>query len=473
VDRGEFLRRSAGAALALAVPPLARTRPDPRLASLARAVRGPVLAPGARGYDGARAVYDSVYASVRPLAVVQPLDAHDVRAVVRWATAHGVNAVAKSGGHSYAGYSTTTGLVVDLTRLAGVRVVAGRALIGSGARLGVIYDSLAPHGVAIPAGTCPSVGIGGHLLGGGFGLASRAWGLASDNLVSLQIVTADGRVLVADARRHPDLYWACRGGGGGNFGIVTGFTVRTHAVTGGSHFVATWSWDDVDQVVASFLRWAPYQSDALGSVCRLAGGAGQPTVQVFGQFLGAESELDAALASLGPPATRLVVGSESWLDLVRRWAGCLAHMLPQCAVPGTKRFVGASDYLSTVPSGDGLALFRQVIESRGSVSAELLLDAYGGAVNRVPSAATAFVHRAQLASIQYFASGDPVAARAWVDTSRAALAGVVSGEAYVNYVDPHLRNWAQAYYGSNLPRLRRVKQQYDPHHFFRFPQAIR
>src|SRR5581483_10324103 len=120
------------------------------------------------------------------------------------------------------------------SKLAGVSVSPGRATIGPGARLGTIYDTLGGHGVAIPAGTCPSVGIGGHALGGGFGLASRAWGLASDNLVSVQIVTADGKVLVADTNHHADLFWACRGGGGGNFGIVTRMTFRTHPVTKGA-----------------------------------------------------------------------------------------------------------------------------------------------------------------------------------------------------------------------------------------------
>jgi hypothetical protein len=102
-----------------------------------------------------------------------------------------------------------------------------------------------------------------------------------------------------------------------------------------------------------------------------------------------------------------------------------------------------------------------------------LIDAYGGAINRVPAAATAFAHRNQLASIQYFAAGDGASARHWVDGARAALAGAVSGQAYVNYIDPHLANWQRAYYGTNLTRLRAVKKRYDPHDFFRFAQSIR
>jgi FAD/FMN-containing dehydrogenase len=345
-------------------------------------------------------------------------------------------------------------------------------VIGPGARLGNIYNTLSNHGRAIPAGTCPSVGIGGHVLGGGFGLASRAWGLASDNLVSCKIVTADGAVLVADKHHHSDLFWACRGGGGGNFGIVTQLVFRTHAVTSGAYFVASWPWAQVEEVVASFLRWAPTAPDALGSVCRLATGPSGPTVQVFGQFLGGETQLKTALQTLRPPAQTLRIATSSWLDLVRRWAGCLGHTLPGCAAPGHQAFVGASDYLRRVPSPGQLAVFRQVVEARGSESGALLIDAYGGKLKRTSPTATAFVHRGELASIQYFAAGDATSARMWIQHSRAALAPAVSGAAYVNYIDPTLQGWQHAYYGRNLPRLERVKRRYDPHNLFHFAQSI-
>jgi len=438
------------------------------LKSLAAALRGPVLT------HGVPPLFDSLSDRIHPLAVAQPLDAADVAAAVKWASKTGVHIVARSGGHSYGGYSTVAnGVVVDLTRLHGVAVTGGRAVVGPGARLGNIYDGLGAHGLAIPAGTCPSVGIGGHALGGGFGLASRAWGLASDNLVSVQIVTADGKVLVADRSHHADLFWACRGGGGGNFGIATRFVFRTHAVAQGSYFIASWPWAQVEQVLASFLQWAPHQPDGLGSLCRLAAGPGGPTVQVFGQYLGTETALKAALATLGPPATKLTTGTATWLDLVKRWAGCLGHSLPGCSAPGHQAFVGASDYLAKVPTPAQLTTFRTVVEARGSSSGALLIDAYGGALNRVAPGATAFVHRNALASIQYFAAGDGTPARTWVDSSRAALKPAVSGAAYVNYIDPHLANWQQAYYGSNLPRLRAVKKKYDPHNLFHFAQSIR
>jgi FAD/FMN-containing dehydrogenase len=480
LTRRQFVARAAGVAATVALPaPSALwaagsgSATDPRLRALDRAVRGPVVTPASARYASARLAFDALYDSIHPLAVVQPLDEADVRAVVRWARTTGVHIAVRSGGHSYGGYSTTTGVVVDLAHLASARVSSGRAVVGPAARLGNIYSTLGSHGLAIPAGTCPSVGIGGHALGGGFGLASRAWGLASDNLVSARIVTADGHALVADASHHGDLYWACRGGGGGNFGIVTQLTFRTHPVSQGSYFIATWPWAQVEQVLAAFLHWAPAAPDALGSLCRLAAGPGGPSVQVFGQFLGSEAALKASLAGLGPPAAKLVTGTASWLDLVRRWAGCLGHSLPSCSAPGHQSFVGASDYIARVPSAAHLRAFRHAIEARGILSGALLIDAYGGALNRIAPNVTAFAHRNMLASVQYFAAGDGASARSWVDSSRAALRPSTSGAAYVNYIDPHLANWQQAYYGVNLPRLRRVKRHYDPHDLFHFAQSIR
>jgi FAD/FMN-containing dehydrogenase len=399
------------------------------------------------------------------------VDAADVATVVKWAAAERVPIVARSGGHSYAGYSTTPGVVVDLGLLSHVTVSGNKAVIGPGARLGNVYATLAQHNLAVPAGTCPSVGIGGHALGGGFGLSSRAWGLLCDNVLAAQVVTADGSVLTVDAKHHSDLYWACRGGGGGNFGIATRFVTRTHHVSTGSYFVASYPWSQVEQVIAGFLAWAPTMSDAVGSLCRLAAG-GAPTVQVFGQFLGPDNELRSLLASLKPAASQLVVASSSWLDLVARWAGCLGHTLPGCAVPVDTAFVGSSSYIARMPTSSQLALFREAIEERGTQSGALLIDAYGGAINRVAPAATAFAHRRALASVQYFAAGG-ASARSWVSQARAQLAPAMNGDAYVNYIDPQLPNALHAYYGANLPRLQHVKHTYDPHNLFHFAQSVK
>ena len=198
--------------------------------------------------------------------IVQPLDEKDVQAVVRWAVRRKVRIAARSGGHSYAGYSTTTGVVVDLTRMSGAHVAAGRAVVGSGARLGHVVSQLAAHGVGIPTGSCPSVGIAGLTLGGGFGFASRAWGLTCDDLAAARIVTADGKALAVDQSHHADLLWGLRGGGGGNFGIVTQLTFGTHPVSSGAYFIDTYAWSDAATALDAFLAWMPTMPDALGAL---------------------------------------------------------------------------------------------------------------------------------------------------------------------------------------------------------------
>jgi FAD/FMN-containing dehydrogenase len=462
-------------AAAVALAPALRLVPeavDPRLRALDRAVRGPVLVRGGAAYERTRRIYNARFDAIRPLAVVQPIDARDVQAVVRWAAREGVRIAARSGGHSYGGYSTTPGVVVDLSRLAGVRAAGGRATVGAGARLGRVYARLADAGVAIPAGTCPSVGIGGLVLGGGYGFASRAWGLTCDALAEVDVVTADGRLLRCNSRQNADLFWACRGGGGGSFGIATRFVFRTRRVSSGSRFVATWPWDAVEEVVERFLRWAPTAPDALGAICRLAAG-GSPSVQVFGQFLGDEEELKRVLRGLteGLSSPRLTTAPSSWLDLVRRWGGCGTRSLEECSRPEPQAFAAASHYLARPLSRAGLAALRTAIESRGSESGAILIDTYGGAINRVAPAATAFVHRRMLASLQIFAVGDG-SARAWTRATRDALRPHASGFAYQNYIDPSLRGWQRAYYGANLPRLARVKRKYDPKNLFRFAQSV-
>ena len=180
-------------------------------------MRGPVLTPGQRGYGAAADVYNARWDGSHPVAVVRPRDVADVRAAVRWAARYDVPVVPRSGGHGYTGNSTTdAGVVLDLRGLRAVRLRDGgrRVRAGAGAQLVDVDAALAAHGVAVPAGSCPSVGLGGLALGGGMGLAGRAFGLTLDNVVAATVVTADGRRRRVDATHDPDLFWALRGGGG-------------------------------------------------------------------------------------------------------------------------------------------------------------------------------------------------------------------------------------------------------------------
>ena len=202
LDRRQFLVGTAGGALLLRLPPEASGVSKRALRELRSAVRGRVLVPR----DSAGIVYNRRFEGLRPDAVVHVENTADVAAAVRWADRFDVRVVARSGGHSYAGYSSTgDGVVLDLSKLRGVRVAGGRATVGPGAQLIDVQRALTRRGVTVPSGSCPSVGIGGLALGGGHGLAGRRFGLTSDNLLAARIVTADGRVRHLDADTNEDL----------------------------------------------------------------------------------------------------------------------------------------------------------------------------------------------------------------------------------------------------------------------------
>src|SRR6188472_4387032 len=252
MTRRELLARGGRFALVVGAVPFAGRIAD--LASeasagifqeLAAGLRGDVVRAGSPGYNEARLLFDTRFDGVKPRAIVFCESLADVQRTVRWARRHAVRIVPRSGGHSYGGYSTTTGVVVDVSRLKGIALDRhGHAVIGAGARLIDVYDHLARFGRTVPAGSCPTVAITGLALGGGVGFASRKFGLTCDNLLEATDVLADGSAVVCNAKEHPDLYWALRGGGGGNFGIATRLAFRTHPVGQVATYALEWPWSD-------------------------------------------------------------------------------------------------------------------------------------------------------------------------------------------------------------------------------------
>jgi FAD/FMN-containing dehydrogenase len=460
--------------------PLAR--PLPR--RLSQAIRGQVIRRGEAGFTDAARVYNERFDAVLPDAVARPLDSADVLAAVRWGAARGVALRARSGGHSYAGYSTVSeGVVLDLRTLRSISVnrVAGTATVGAGAQLIDVYAALASHGATIPAGSCPSVGISGVTLGGGMGLAGRAFGLTTDHVISVKIATADGHLRTVDAKRDPDLLWALRGGGGGNFGVVTEFTYRLRALpASAAYFTVSWPWASAAEALDAWLRWAPHTDEAITSIFHLNGEAGSAGAQASGQYLGSSAALPGLLRALSSvPGAALFTGQESYLPLQIRWAGCSAISDAACHTVGTRAggmlprasFDAKSDYLTRVLSSEGLSVLTSAIEARAQRpgSGAILFDSYGGAINRIAPDATAFAHRDVLCAMQYLSyDGDD----GWLGETWAKMRPHVCGQAYQNYIDATLPRWREAYYGANYPRLLATRERVDPDHYFRFPQAI-
>ncbi len=516
MDRREFLRSAGRTALGVAglsalgvacsspalVPSIAaagrRLPPDTAWSAFGRSLAGKLIRPGDPAYPKAKQLYDPRFDYLHPAAIAECTSASDVQQSIQFARNHGLHFTARSGGHSYAGYSSGSGLVCDVGHLRSISVnaAARTVTIGAGARLVDVYAALGSHGLAFAGGSCPTVGISGLTLGGGQGVLGRKFGLASDNLRSLKIVTAGGDLLTCDGTHNSDLFWACRGGGGGNFGVVTSFTFAVHPVQTLSRFFLSWPWSHAHDVLAAWQSWAPHRPDALWSTCHLHAAVGQPAVSVSGVYVGSQSGLGAQLPSLigavGSQPTTRQVASDPVAETMMVEAGCSDLTVAECHLP-TQNPAGKlsrqiekakSDFFAHVLPSAGVQAVVDAIDARLhdpalQTGGGVLIDAYGGALNRPAAGATAFVHRNQLFLAQYFTTWSTSTPRStvnatlhWLSDFAHAMRQYASGQAYQNYIDPDRGDWQHAYYGSNLPRLRHVKSTYDPHGFFHFRQSI-
>jgi FAD/FMN-containing dehydrogenase len=442
MDRRTFLRVSG----AVPVAGLAGWPPPDDWARLRRRLTGPLFRPGDPGYPEAKQGFFTMYDQRMPAAVVGAVRVEDVQAAVGFAARHRLPIAARSGGHSYPGYSTVDGgIVVDLSRFSGIDVRPdGRAVIGAGARLGPIATTLAAHGRVLPAGSCETVGIAGLTLGGGVGLVDRKHGLTCDHLEAARIVTADGHVRTVSRAAEPDLFWALRGGGGGNFGIVTGFTFSTVPIADVVTYRLTFPPGTQAALLAAWQEWLPGTPDELWS--------------------------DDLVRRVGTPPTEREARTQDHLSALRSFDD---HEARPGAVAARAAYVGTSRMLLR-PVTDPAAVV-EVLAQAPRVGT--LIDSAGGAIARVGARETAFPHRSALASFQFLHGAAPedggeAEARRALAAVRDGLGPEFGTTGYVNYLDPEMPDWAEAYYGVNLPRLRAIARKYDPRAIFAFPQGL-
>jgi hypothetical protein len=463
---------------------------------LSHSLQGALVQPGSSRYPIALQLYNTRFDGVHPAAIAYCASVADVQTCLSFVRRFGVPVAMRAGGHSYAGYSTTTGLVLDVTSMNRVMVdaSAGTALIGAGARLIDVYAALAQQGLALPAGSCPTVGITGLTLGGGVGVLGRKFGLTCDNLLAANIVLADGRVLNCDAGHYADLFWALCGGGGGNFGVVTSLLFQVHPVTTLSLFTLNWPWTVAANVVDAWQNWAPQAPNELWSNCLLLTSTStEPVVRANGVYVGAVASLEWLLQQLtgqvGSAPSSSYVSGVGLLETMMDEAGCYGMTVSECHLPSQNpqgqlqrdTFSAKSDYFNNALPRQGIDALVSAIASRqnSSMPGGIGLDAFGGAINRVAAGATAFVHRNALFSAQYSANWSAsaptsviTASQTWLASTWQAMRTYASGFAYQNYIDPDLPGWQNAYYGANLPRLQSVKAAYDPGNLFHFAQSI-
>ena len=497
----------------LRVPAVAARRPKEGmtdLTELAAAIDGDVIVPGDPRYGTARLAWNSRFDDARPAAVIRVANAGDVAVVVDFARDGGRTPVARSGGHSFAGYSTGDGLVIDLGSLTAVAVdgEGGRARLGSGSTMLATYRALSPHRLAICGGTCPTVGIAGLTAGGGLGVLSRKHGLTCDTLAEAEVVTADGAVVRADEAEHADLLWALRGGGGGNFGVVTELTFDLVPVDGDyTELSYTLPWSTAVEAVDAWQRWLPDSPAEMWSAIELEtappGPEASPVVLLEVVHGGSQGQAEAAIADMldavGAKPLQMSAHCGPFVDVEHdllckglRVKECvLADKFASGRVPRPALYA-KSDVAGEPWSRDGLETLVEWVERRQRdpvmtppdfstphTVGKVLIEAADGAVNSVASDATAFVHRDNLFVAQFQARWHETshasiaeANVAWTDGLYAAVSEHRSGFAYQNYIDAGLEEWERAYYGANLERLRAVKARYDPANLFSFAQSV-
>jgi FAD/FMN-containing dehydrogenase len=462
-----------------------------RWRALQAAIAGDVLLPESPGYDRAYRALNARFDDLRPQAVVRCGSSEDAAEAIRFARQYGMEVGTRGGGHCFAGRSSTPGLLLDVTPMHSVEISEDAVTVGGGTRLGEVYESLLEQDLTIPAGSCPSVGIAGLTLGGGLGIIGRKHGLTSDHLLRVQIVLADGRVLECDGHQDEGLFWALRGAGPGNLGVVTSLTFRTIPAPAATNFRLAWPFSEAAAVIEAWQSWAPTAPEELAASL-VIGASPQvdetPSVEVFGVSLGTESETGELIEELvgrtkADPHSAFRKHMSFW-ETTRYWADRAARDRVPGEPPGQElrgyRFIKSEFFKRPLSTEAIAALLESFVNGRAAgQSRELDFSPWGGGYNRPSADATAFVHRDDLYWLKHATEVDPGASSAekdaahdWVTRSWRTVHRWGTGRVFPNFPDPDLEDWAQAYYGTNLDRLLSVKAQYDPGNLFRFHQSL-
>ncbi|KMO35654.1 oxidoreductase [Methylobacterium variabile] len=448
-------------------------------------MHGRLIRPGEPGYLVAAWPNNARWADVYPSAIAMCVDDHDVRACIDWARQEHQAFAVRSGGHNYAGFSTTRGLLIDVKPMSGITLDPKNGLVRvqAGASNQDMADALRATGLAVASGRCPTVGTSGLVLGGGWGFSATRYGLTCDALRATEAVTADGTLRRASDRpgEENDLFWAARGGGGGNFAAHTSFTFALHEVGDVTTFNIVWPAKRQVELMLALqeIQLAHPREVATRSKIAPATAASsrrdQLRVQTLGQFFGPPARLRELLA----PAFALAEPIVAEINGLNYWSA-RDYLVTD---DPTGLYDMRSSFVEDRLGGDGLDTMMAWMERwpGGSLRQDNMgiLFAVGGQVKAVAPEATAYVHRRSDFILEIEASWSPLDTpdvvarqRAWLAEYFAAMQPYVQPRSYVNFPSRDLPNWQHAYYGRNLPRLSAVKRQYDPDNIFRFPQSI-
>lgn len=449
---------------------------------LAAAMRGHVVTPDHPDYDTSRAVYNAMI-DRRPAAIAYCRDAADVVAAVNFARENGVELAVRGGGHNAAGLGVwDDALVVDLSEMRSVTVDPEHhtVRVDGGCVWGDVDHATVAFGMATPSGFLASTGVGGLTLGGGIGYLSRRFGLTVDNLLCADVVLADGTFVRADADRHPDLFWALRGGGG-NFGVVTSFTFRCHDIgENGIVMGGPVLYDIAD--TAAVMRWYRELVPALPE--ELSGWIGLLTVPPappFPEELWGRKACGIVWCYTGPHDR-----ADEVLDPIRTFGDPMLvgiHDLPFTALqqafdglyPAGLQWYWRADFFEEI-SDDAIAVHERFGAQLPTGHSTMHMYPIDGAASRVGEDDTAFAYRnGGWAGVIVGVDPDPANADAitsWAKDYWTDLHPTSAGGAYVNFLMDEGQDRVRAAYRDNYDRLAQVKRHYDPHNTFHINQNI-
>ncbi|MGY1640597.1 FAD-binding oxidoreductase [Geodermatophilus sp. SYSU D00703] len=446
------------------------TVPGTSFDALEGRLHGRLVRPRDADYDAVRAVFNAMI-DRRPAAVVQCLDPADVARGIAFAREHDLVLSVRGGGHNVAGHAVCDGgVMLDLSLMKGVRVDpdAQVAHVGAGSTLGELDRATQTYGLATPLGVVSDTGIAGLTLGGGLGWLNGKHGLACDNVIAAEVVTADGQLLQVSQDEHPDLFWALRGGGG-NFGVVTTFVHRLHRVGPVLAGAICYPWaaaPDILRFHDDFMTSAPDELSTAVSLARDE--AGRPVVTIVVCWCGTPEDGDRVLAPLraaGPPQAD-TVGVMSYVAL---------QSAPDVSFPRGRQHYWKSGFLRD-PTDAALDTLVQHVPDMPSRASGVGLQHLHGAAGRVAPDATAFPHRADqydlLILSQWEDPEDSERNIAWTRSLFDAMTPHLQDAVYVNNLGAEGPERVRSAYGPNGPRLAEVKREFDPANVFRLNQNI-
>lgn len=434
---------------------------------------GTVIYPNDPEYRQARRNWNP-FTNAFPRVFVFAHDNEDVANAVKWARENDVPIRMRSGRHALARdfNQTNGGIVIDTGLMTRVKVDPSRgiATVQTGIRVGALVRMLAREGFLAPFGDSSTVGIGGISTGGGITAIQRTAGLISDNILAATMVDANGEILRVSEKENPDLLWAIRGGGGGNFGIITSYTfVIRPAPTQVGIFQITWPWEQLDEVIDAWQRWAPFVDVRLGTILE-ANSKTNGLLRSQGIFLGYASELKQLIKPLikaGYPS-RVMVDEVSLLEAIDFWA-------PEEPLFDAQYTTWSSAWAERIIPEAGIKAIRSFLEEATGDESNFFFLNSGGAMNRVDPKDTAFFWRNTKYYVEWDASwtekSETLKNLELVEKTRMRLQPYVTGS-YVNVPDLNIKDYGHEYYGGNFARLRRIKAKYDPKNVFCFVQSI-